>query len=814
MTTVRVDALEVIYEDDDEGAVSSDGSDEEDYEDDDPHTSLHGHPDHLHSRERATNKRLSDGKVLQSLKVENKELRSHLTVLAREVERADTELARWRTKYRKLEGERDALRRELEMLLSQKLIPKDPSRPPVVYSTISNVDGSELSNKSSVRQQSPSASAAVDNNSSQESQQGIPWHRGRLRQQIVNSDGSDNTDGSKTLPETAVRLNGDIDNAKPAGRPLNSEALPFSPSWLQTKVPIKSLTQSESSSMQGPICMRKENVDPNGQVSSDSNLASISSSPQRSETTSSVIAHDGHPTFSVDLGAPVSPGSTIVPLSRQTSPLNPSAAQPIRPPYRKSSESLGRSTSTASTLSNSSSQASSMSSGASPSSSNHISPTLYSPKKRTDTLVKQPSLELLPSMVLPNTLQNGTLVQTLRGRAKDILEGRANPGIVRVPEGNNDTSSSGAEVSNRASIGNTARGNMSGTKANEIVSIPLKSNQDDSRALSAQNGRSYLPTVDISEIQVVEDKVLPSRDVRNREKTESFWERYSNGNDALHKIDNSQGGSINNANGLLLQPEELFSSNSKSSSSMPINRFQGYVNRNDNLMADLIVQSSPMYPYTLTNSLTTPGSINGDNGFIPHFNTQSQFSRALTPGSHTGLTVPINGTPLFSKIPSSNSRSLSLNTADLAPIQNGNIAPHSQAFLPSSNTLPANVRPFSPDRIASSSPGNTASISGFLPTTVRSPFDQFPPLPVLQDDPDYGPVIVHGPLPPRHVQHQHGHGNPHVAPRRKREPINVPPRHLGLSVGIPAAGVGTKRTGSGTEFENGSINTNSGRNGW
>lgn len=146
---MRMDALEVIYEDDDEGAVSSNGSDEEDYDDDDPHTSLHGHPDHFHSGESDGSNRLSEGKILQSLRVENKELRSHLTVLAREIERADTELARWRAKYRKIEDERDTLKRELDKLFSansQASIAEGPPRPSqctVVYSTPSEVSNLE-----------------------------------------------------------------------------------------------------------------------------------------------------------------------------------------------------------------------------------------------------------------------------------------------------------------------------------------------------------------------------------------------------------------------------------------------------------------------------------------------------------------------------------------------------------------------------------------------------------------------------------------------------------------------------------------------
>lgn len=155
MSTVRVDALEVIYEDDDEGAVSSNGSDEEDYEDDDRHTSLHGHPDHLHSGE-FTENRVSEKKVLQALKAENKELRSHLTVLAREVERADTELARWRARYRKLEDERDALKREFDRIFltnpegSNLGDSSRPSQYTIAYSA-ADVDSSESLDLSRVR---------------------------------------------------------------------------------------------------------------------------------------------------------------------------------------------------------------------------------------------------------------------------------------------------------------------------------------------------------------------------------------------------------------------------------------------------------------------------------------------------------------------------------------------------------------------------------------------------------------------------------------------------------------------------------------
>lgn len=156
MSTARVDALEVIYEDDDEGAVSSNGSDEDDYEEeDDRHASLHGHPDHLHSGEIAES-RVSDRKVLQTLKAENKELRSHLTVLAREVERADTELARWRVRYRKLEDERNALKRQFDKLSlanTDESILEDSSRPSqytVAYSS-SDLNSAESLDLSRVR---------------------------------------------------------------------------------------------------------------------------------------------------------------------------------------------------------------------------------------------------------------------------------------------------------------------------------------------------------------------------------------------------------------------------------------------------------------------------------------------------------------------------------------------------------------------------------------------------------------------------------------------------------------------------------------
>lgn len=76
---------------------------------------------------------------------------------------------------------------------------------------------------------------------------------------------------------------------------------------------------------------------------------------------------------------------------------------------------------------------------------------------------------------------------------------------------------------------------------------------------------------------------------------------------------------------------------------------------------------------------------------------------------------------------------------------------------------------------------------------------------MVQDDPDYGPVIVHGPLPPRHAYHQHGQ-NVHPIPRRKREPINVPPRYLGLSTGIPAHGISDKRAGTGTDLDGSTTN--------
>ncbi|KAF8520185.1 hypothetical protein BU17DRAFT_89187 [Hysterangium stoloniferum] len=125
MATSRAETLEVIYEDDDEGAVSSDDELEEDDEDDDACTSLHGHPDHVHeeplrSARAKGGENKGDGFNIKerssTLRAENKKLRAHLAVLAREVERADTEMDRWRARCRRMEEERDILRKELDRL--------------------------------------------------------------------------------------------------------------------------------------------------------------------------------------------------------------------------------------------------------------------------------------------------------------------------------------------------------------------------------------------------------------------------------------------------------------------------------------------------------------------------------------------------------------------------------------------------------------------------------------------------------------------------------------------------------------------------
>ncbi|KIJ33158.1 hypothetical protein M422DRAFT_70418 [Sphaerobolus stellatus SS14] len=122
MSQSRTDALEVIYEDDDEGAVSSDAPDDDDEEEPDAGTSLTGHPDHLHAepRKRASQRgadivrRRSNRDVVAALKRENEKLRAHVAGLAREVDSVDAEMARWRAKCRKVEDERDVLRRELD----------------------------------------------------------------------------------------------------------------------------------------------------------------------------------------------------------------------------------------------------------------------------------------------------------------------------------------------------------------------------------------------------------------------------------------------------------------------------------------------------------------------------------------------------------------------------------------------------------------------------------------------------------------------------------------------------------------------------
>jgi len=131
MSSSRADALEIIYEDDDEGAVSSDASDEYDDDDTDARTSMHGHPDHPHREPRravpnmhsvdvdTTHARsvIQNNDKVKTLKAQIKDMRTHMAALAREVERADAEMARWRARCRRIEDERDALRRELDRII-------------------------------------------------------------------------------------------------------------------------------------------------------------------------------------------------------------------------------------------------------------------------------------------------------------------------------------------------------------------------------------------------------------------------------------------------------------------------------------------------------------------------------------------------------------------------------------------------------------------------------------------------------------------------------------------------------------------------
>jgi hypothetical protein len=90
-------------------------------------------------------------------------------------------------------------------------------------------------------------------------------------------------------------------------------------------------------------------------------------------------------------------------------------------------------------------------------------------------------------------------------------------------------------------------------------------------------------------------------------------------------------------------------------------------------------------------------------------------------------------------------------------------------------------------------------LTAFTPSSNISPYQSPLGTPLLQNDPEYGPVIVHGPLPPRHMQYgqpyQTGGGSISNGStmRRKREPASVPPRHLGLAGG----GVGNVIRGKG-----------------
>ncbi|KAF8520007.1 hypothetical protein BU17DRAFT_89370 [Hysterangium stoloniferum] len=116
--------------------------------------------------------------------------------------------------------------------------------------------------------------------------------------------------------------------------------------------------------------------------------------------------------------------------------------------------------------------------------------------------------------------------------------------------------------------------------------------------------------------------------------------------------------------------------------------------------------------------------------------------------------------------------------------------PHTHASLYTPDLRPPSpiAAPHSPMR--SSSPSRQSfplspdsSNTMFTPSAPSSnglpyPFPRFQHPPLVQDDPDYGPVIVHGLLPSRHTIYRPCDGNHPPAARGRKEAFSVPPRHL------------------------------------
>lgn len=390
------------------------------------------------------------------------------------------------------------------------------------------------------------------------------------------------------------------------------------------------------------------------------------------------------------------------------------------------------------------------------------------------------------------------------------MEGRASPGIVRATERNSLARSLDAPVSIHPALvnGNITHNNRADSmRDGEIAPTSSRRTTRSPHVSWADNGRAH-PAITNDSVDI------DTEDMRAGPRNVPIPNHHSNVKERPRNAENSKADTMNSNDNItsssVSRPSDLLPPDLEAYFAMANNAtFQEHVdlNRNNNLMADIFVQSK--YPYTNTN-------LQEENGFT-HSTAQLQFTRALTPGSNlnstAGLPVGINGAPLFSKnVFFKKLGTIIKVTTDVIPMTNRNIISTHNApvghSLPSLNTFSADTRSFPPETIAlPSSSRNVVSVPMIPPATVHSPhLTQFSPVPVLQHDPEYGPVIVHGPLPPRH--HQHGHSTHHPSSRRKREPVSVPPRHLGLSPNTSATGVSAKRTGTRADLEGGSSNPN------
>lgn len=254
--------------------------------------------------------------------------------------------------------------------------------------------------------------------------------------------------------------------------------------------------------------------------------------------------------------------------------------------------------------------------------------------------------------------------QTLRGRAKDILEGRVSPGFLHGSE-----RSSAARLPDVAAPmhsillnGNVVRGEIDGAEDSEPTSMSLGSTKESTDLPLIENHNSYLPTKDgCVELGFEDRRTVPievSLYDRSRPSqqgnVDGLLEGRSTRNGAPRAL-SSPGKLLNSKKGdatsnLRPQSKKPFPLTSTTNSSMAMNvgfRERADANRSNNLI-DTIVQNSSNYPYTNINPLLIPTNL--ETGSIP----QLQFPHTLTPGSNLPnfndfSGVPTNGVPLFSK---------------------------------------------------------------------------------------------------------------------------------------------------------------------